>query len=557
MHPLKVQAVYQDTGVPAYKGNPFIEALPPLLEAYTQTRHLRSSSDPSLQDLNAPRVVRSHSIARLSDEFFQPLNNHILLTERISLMIRGGYVGRNPRTGDLQKHLQNGYERIQKGDLQAFRFESVKSTAQSMVLIGCSGYGKTTSLIRTLSAYPQVIYHPDLNIEQVVYLKIDCSHNGSLKEICLNFFRALDQVLDTQYEKQYGLKRYNIQALLTKMSQLANAHALGLLVIDEIQHLSRSKSGGPQEMLNFFVTMVNTIGVPIMLIGTPKAREIFEADFRSARRGAGFGAIFWEPLQEYIDNQLNPEWIAFTDKLWKQQLLNQRDEFLSDDIRHIWYDLSQGIIDIVVKLFVLAQLRAIATNKERITSKLLQQIYNEELKPVHPMLDALRSGNIEKISRYSDLVIPDMDRRVFDLQQKIKSMPIDTSSDDIIRQLVTEDERRIYTMFKDEYDPQYLIECIKTAYQEQPTASRQQIIPIIFKLLSVDVDISNDIKIKIVPIKNKYLKSNQWDTLPHDDLRFIHSQFTEEIDLHQSLFKQGLIIDLNRIALKTSEILFL
>lgn len=47
------------------------------------------------------------------------------------------------------------------------------------------------------------------------------------------------------------------------MSQLANAHALGLLAIDEIQHLSRSKSGGSQEMLNFFVTMVNTIGVPL------------------------------------------------------------------------------------------------------------------------------------------------------------------------------------------------------------------------------------------------------------------------------------------------------
>lgn len=62
--------------------------------------------------------------------------------------------------------------------------------------------------------------------------------------------------------------------------------------------------------------------------------------------------------------------MAFTDNLWKQQLLNQRDEFLSDEIRHVWYDLSQGIIDIVVKLFVLAQLRAIAANKERITSKL-------------------------------------------------------------------------------------------------------------------------------------------------------------------------------------------
>lgn len=99
MHPLKVQVVYQDTGVPAYKGNPFIEALPPLLEAFTQTRNLKNLGQFLLfQDLNAPRVVRSHSIARLSDDFFQPLNNHILLTEKISLMIRGGYVGRNPRT---------------------------------------------------------------------------------------------------------------------------------------------------------------------------------------------------------------------------------------------------------------------------------------------------------------------------------------------------------------------------------------------------------------------------------------------------------------------------
>jgi hypothetical protein len=379
MHPLRVQAVYQDTGVPAYRGNPFIEALPPPQETANQTKSLKAGATYSITDLLQPKVVRSHSIARIGDEFFQPLNSHKLLTEKASLMIRGGYVGRNPRTGDLQKHLQNGYERIQKGELTAFRFESVKSTAQSMLLIGCSGHGKTTSLIRILSAFPQVIYHPDLNIEQVVYLKIDCSHNGSLKEICLNFFRALDQVLDTSYEKRYGLKRYNIQALLTTMSQLANAHALGLLVIDEIQHLSRSKSGGSQEMLNFFVTMVNTIGVPIMLIGTPKAREIFEADLRSARRGAGFGAIFWEPLPECIDDQLNPEWVAFTNNLWKQQLLNQRDEFLSDEIRHVWYDLSQGILDIVVKLFVLAQLRALAVGKERITSKLLRQIYDEEL----------------------------------------------------------------------------------------------------------------------------------------------------------------------------------
>lgn len=49
---------------------------------------------------------------------------------------------------------------------------------------------ENTSLGRILQTYPQVIYHAEFNFEQVVYLKVDCSHNGSLKEICLNFFRS-------------------------------------------------------------------------------------------------------------------------------------------------------------------------------------------------------------------------------------------------------------------------------------------------------------------------------------------------------------------------------
>lgn len=112
----------------------------------------------------------------------------MLLSERISLMIRGGYVGRNPNTGKLQQHLQNGYERLQTRDLNAKRFDETESTAHSMAIIGCSGSGKTTSLRRILGSYPQVIFHPALNRHQIVYLKIDCSHDGSLKELCLNFF---------------------------------------------------------------------------------------------------------------------------------------------------------------------------------------------------------------------------------------------------------------------------------------------------------------------------------------------------------------------------------
>ncbi|TPE42789.1 ATP-binding protein [Maribrevibacterium harenarium] len=160
-------------------------------------------------DCSAPKPIRAHNICRILDEYFQPLSAHARLAERIDTMIRLGYVARNPVTGDLNKHLQNGYERLMTGDLQAFRFNEARSSAQSATLIGCSGAGKTTALRRVLGSYPQVIFHPQHNLDQVVYLKIDCSHDGSLKEICFNFFRGLDRLLGTDYENKYGLKKRN------------------------------------------------------------------------------------------------------------------------------------------------------------------------------------------------------------------------------------------------------------------------------------------------------------------------------------------------------------
>ncbi|MGY8857064.1 MAG: AAA family ATPase, partial [Pseudomonadales bacterium] len=190
------------------------------------------------------------------------------------------------------------------------------------------------------------------------------------------------------YEDKYTRKNQGIDNLLNLMRQISNLHAIGLLVIDEIQHLSVNKSGGAEKMLNFFVTLVNTVGLPVVMVGTPKARYIFEGDFRSARRGAGFGSIFWEQMP-YEANRITQdgrviksEWNIFTNHLWKYQWLRKADLKLSDDIQNCWYDLSQGILDIVVKLFVLAQLRAIDSGLERITIKVLQTTYEDDLRPI-------------------------------------------------------------------------------------------------------------------------------------------------------------------------------
>ncbi|EFX2962868.1 AAA family ATPase, partial [Shigella flexneri] len=96
MSATRIQAVYRDTGVEAYRDNPFIEALPPLQESVNSAASLKSSLQLTSSDLQKSRVIRAHTICRIPDDYFQPLGTHLLLSERISVMIRGGYVGRNP-----------------------------------------------------------------------------------------------------------------------------------------------------------------------------------------------------------------------------------------------------------------------------------------------------------------------------------------------------------------------------------------------------------------------------------------------------------------------------
>src|SRR5690625_6713551 len=107
MNVIRIQSDYSDTGVDSNRDNPIIDALPPLKESVNSAASLKSSLQLTSSDLQKSRVITAHTICRIPDDYFQPLGTHLLLSERISVMIRGGYVGRNPKTGDLQKHLQN------------------------------------------------------------------------------------------------------------------------------------------------------------------------------------------------------------------------------------------------------------------------------------------------------------------------------------------------------------------------------------------------------------------------------------------------------------------
>ncbi|WP_405128298.1 AAA family ATPase [Pseudoalteromonas sp. PB2-1] len=540
------RAVYQESEIERYKGNPFIEALPRVSKVEELKTKLEGKVkyNPAAGYLDARE--RAHELCGLLDDFFQPLSMHVALEEKIALMIRGGYVARNIATGQLQQHLQNGYERLMTGNISSFRFAEAPSTARCLSLIGCSGCGKSSSVLRILATYPQAIYHEKYNTYQLTYLRIECPVDGSLKSLCLNFFQEVDKHLNTDLTERYGRKRHSTEVLLSFMGQVANQYAIGVLVIDEIQRLGRKQKEGQERMLEFFVALVNIIGVPVILVGTPKARPIFELELQSARRSTGIGSMVWEPLPQHknrIDKVTgkpkSTEWRLLTGKLWQYQWLIHRDEPLTEEIRNTWFELSQGVLDIVVKLFVLAQLRAIITGVERLSSKLFVKVYESELQPIHPMIEALKSGKARSIAKYSDLQYKEIDKRLLELSQQISEVA--AAKSDTFPFASDSEAMRLYNLLLGMgCESELLVPLVQKAIKDHPNLQVRGLIPLVLEWYEQMPDEVEEPKEKPVLIKLK-----DWHTLPNDDLRFGYSQHKKQSnELYQYYKQQGKIFDM-------------
>jgi hypothetical protein len=324
---------------------------------------------------------------------------HFDIEHRISVAIRQSYISKNPATPMYASALSEGAAAIRENSFSAM--SSTNSTAFGFTVIGISGVGKTTAVEKVLSLYPQIIQHTQYNnvpmfLTQLVWAKLDCPFDGSLKGLCIEFFTYVDSILGTNYAKMFSVYRMTVNQVMPVIAQIARTHCLGLLVIDEIQNLDQAKSGGRELMLNFFVELVNKVGVPVVLIGTPKAKPILESEFRQARRSSGQGALFWDRMQNDVS------WEVMLRAMWKYQWTRKHTE-LTEDLKNTLYDESQGIIDIAIKLYAMAQSKVIADKTEVITAKDIKEVAAVKYQPIQRMLDALRTGDMRKLAQYKDI----------------------------------------------------------------------------------------------------------------------------------------------------------
>ncbi|MED5052538.1 ATP-binding protein [Anoxybacillus rupiensis] len=390
-------AEYKKQDVIDFQGNPLIEALPPILSPEEAFEALSYYPEFDEKERLLPTHIRYHAIPRLT-RFFQPVMQHLDLEQRFSRLLRYGYVSRNPLSPNFTKSLSAAHHSLTGQKIK----HDIRSTASSITLMGFSGIGKTTAIERILSLYPQLIIHKHpLNITQVVWLKLNCPHDGSLKSLCMDFFLKMDRLVGTNYYERFGSRRNSISSMVTRMGQIARLHCVGALIIDEIQHLLTTRDNNSEKMMNFFVTLVNEIGVPVMMIGTMRAKSVLQQDFRQARRGSGQGDMVWQQMKK------DDDWDLLIESMWNYQWIRYKTE-LTEELNQTLYEESQGIVDIAVKLFALSQGRAIETGEEKITPALIRRVAKDDLKLVQPMLKALKDGRISELEKYEDIMPMDI-----------------------------------------------------------------------------------------------------------------------------------------------------
>ena len=354
-----VNAIYVQSASEAYRGNPFIEALPPIrnrkamvedyyemLPGYDHDKQVQWDTAAKLGCISALRQVRF------------PLGFVKELEVAFVSSLLSAYSERRLMIGNLTA---NAVDVQIAGDSDRLPVKSV-STATGGVpagfsLIGYSGVGKSCAVERMLSRYPQLIFHliDGSQIPQITYLVVSCPPNSNLDLLFVQIGKAIDIVvgnLDGIYEKKFQKLKNHAQRVRYFMG-LVEAFNIGMLILDEIQELDLYSI--KSDSFDYFLNVVNTTKLAVAVIGTEEAREAMFPKLHTGRRiGPTINAY------KYCMDKAVFE--TLVKALFKIQWFDDYVPVTQEIVDALYID-SQGIIDQLVGIYQMMQYDYIMSKK--------------------------------------------------------------------------------------------------------------------------------------------------------------------------------------------------
>jgi len=388
-----IDAVYNEFRVKIYNGNPLTEALAMPLDAKSFTRASRKRPEID-NDVNEWDNFSRKLVIETLGLNYLPEPAFLTLYECALRSILAGYLHRNPLSR------QTRHDQFQIGNDSNYTVSNVSPLSQCIAMIGVSGRGKTSGILKALSQIPKVIRHQNfkgqtLRLDQVVWLAFEAPTTKTQKGFILNFFSAIDAVINTSYYDEWKHSNASVPVFIHEAKKVAYNHCVGIIFIDEIQRCAAESGKENMATLSFIDAFFDSLGIPAIIAGTHKSKPLFEHTVSTARRLTSGRNFLLEPFERD-----EPFWEMLINSFYYPQILKKSFSFTPEVVDIIHY-LSAGLPAILCRLMKLSYEIAIESGVEKISCELLNDVYKSQFEVIHPALQLVRDN---KYMHYEDLM---------------------------------------------------------------------------------------------------------------------------------------------------------
>ena len=397
-----------------YFGNVLVDPLGPIpsnelaLEALTYLPTVPGSM------LSVPRHVRIHHVMCVRDLHLPALVERQLL-QTVDLMVRQGYRYRDPRVASTWASISG----------EARRRNILLPSALAAAVEGLSGVGKTQACERSLFSFAhQVVHHSSFprvqgSLQQLVYLSAEVPPSGKSADLARVLMAKFDSAMGgNRFAHWLAKEKINDgMRALEEWRQVATAHFLGVLHLDEIQNLFKlsslkqrkdRKGGGDapelsiveDQLLRWLLQLTNSGQFPLLISGTPDGVGALTKRLSTLERlsTAGYHAI--EPFSD----PLAPAFLkTFLGQLGQYQYVQKRVT-VDENLARLIVDLTGGIQRLIIALWVAAHRVAFERKSDDLRLSDFTDAAATWLSPLAPAIEALRTKDANKMARYEDLV---------------------------------------------------------------------------------------------------------------------------------------------------------
>jgi len=390
--PKSWDAKYTEPSSPFYSNNHLIDTLRPALSA-KGLKNCLNEGNVKLPESKAEDGIRKQALRAFVNEYFIPPQEILDLYDKIDGAIKDGYKNKGSNNRNYQQQLINLSSAMKNNEMAWSDHTQQAARMNSLFVYGGTGSGKTTATQRCLSFYPQVVWHKGMNLCQIVHLTVDLSGIETPLEYCALFLKALENALGPEkYGYEVEVSR-NISAALLKIESLVVTYNVGILVVDSLESINDWNDTNKVRLLKHFRALGKML--PILYCGNTDVFDSVALDMPWLLSAISFGCIHWDPLKRFdkASSEAQLRWSLFTKRLWKLQCLRNATNELTEELKTIWYEACQGVMQIAVSFYSMCQIEAINSGEEKITTELMHRVRYKELMPIEHALVAYKNND--------------------------------------------------------------------------------------------------------------------------------------------------------------------